>query len=288
MLYMAIKNLTTKTPQFFRVFKVLSYAISALVLSFAILAHASEFKIFTLQHRFANDLVPIVTPLAGETGTVSAINNQLIVRTDAASMREIEAVVAALDIARVNRKIHFSFNRNSQMQTNNTEASGNVRVGKVTVGNQRRSPPNSGRIDIERNQTQQQSQTTQFLNVLDGENGFIRVGQIVPYTQEWITFTRRYTHIQTNTDWQEVTTGFAVRPTTINNQVELAITPRIAKLNSRQSIDFEELSTIIRVNIGEWVNIGNTVQQHDEVSRKILGSYSRQGNEQSEFWVKVD
>lgn len=281
-------NLTSIAPQFFKVFRALSYLASVALMSFVLLAHASEFKIFTLQHRFANDLVPIVSPLVGDTGTVSAVNNQLIVRTDAASMREVEAVVAALDIARSNRKISFSFNRNINTETSNTEASGNVRVGKVTVGNQRRSPPNSGRIDIERNQTQQNSQTTQFLNVLDGEYGFIRVGELVPYTQEWVTFTRRYTQIQTNTNWQDISTGFAVRPTSINNQVELAITPRIASVNSRQTLDFQELSTLVRVNIGVWVNIGNIVQQHDEVSRKILGNYSRQGGEQSEFWVKVE
>ena len=253
----------------------------------SVAAHASEFKIFSLQHRFASDLVPVVSPMVSEPGTVSAINNQLIVRTDSATMRAVEAIVERLDIARVNRKVSFKFNQDTQSQYANTEASGNVRVGKVTIGNNRRASPNSGRVDIERHSTQQQRNSSQFLNVLDGENAFIRVGQQVPYTQEWVTYTRRYTQVQTTTDWQDISTGFAVRPNTLGNQVELVITPRISSLNG-QTIDFAELNTVVRVNLGEWVNLGGTLQQNDEVSRKILGIASHQSTDNRDFWVKVD
>ncbi|MDE0925629.1 MAG: hypothetical protein OR997_00845 [Methylophilaceae bacterium] len=44
--------------------------------------------------------------------------------------------------------------------------------------------------------------------------------------------TRRYIQVDRITDWLEVSTGFAVRPRTIGNQVELEVTPRIASLNS--------------------------------------------------------
>lgn len=257
------------------------------LLMYGVTAQASEFKIFSLQHRFASDLVPIVSPMVSEPGTVSAINNQLIVRTDSATMREVEAIVERLDIARVNRKVSFKFNQDTESQYANTEASGNVRVGKVTVGNQRRGAPNNARVDIERHSTQQQRNSSQFLNVLDGEHAFIRVGQQVPYTQEWVTYTRRYTQVQTTTDWQDISTGFAVRPNTIGQQVELVITPRISSLNG-QTIDFAELNTVVRVNLGEWVNIGGTLQQNDEVSRKILGIANRQSTNNHDFWVKVD
>jgi len=45
--------------------------------------------------------------------------------------------------------------------------------------------------------------------------------------------TRRYIQVDRIIDWLEVNTGFAVRPRTIGNQVELEVTPRIASLNSQ-------------------------------------------------------
>jgi len=248
----------------------------------------TEFKIITLQHRFANDLLPIVSPMVGENGTATGMDNQLILRTSPERMREIEATVEKLDAAKVNRKITVNNSSNIQTQQERTEASGNVKVGKVTVENDRHAKPNSGNVDFERNSRNTQQSSSQFINVLDGERAFIRVGQIMPFTQEWVTITRRYVHIERTTDWQEISTGFAVRPHTVGNQVELEITPRIARRNHQGFIDFEDLTTVIRTTLGNWVDIGGTMQQNDEVSRKILGIQNTSSQQKSSLIIKVD
>lgn len=248
----------------------------------------TEFKIITLQHRFANDLLPIIEPMVGAEGTATGMDNQLILRASPERMREIEATVAKLDAARVNRKITVNTSNNVQTRQERTEASGKVKVGKVTVGNDRRASPNSGNVDIARNTSNTQQNSSQFINVLDGERAFIRVGQIVPFTQEWLTITRRYVQIERTTDWQEISTGFAVRPRTVGNQVELEITPRIARLNQQGFIDFEELTTTLRVTLGDWVDIGATMQQNDEVSRKILGIQNLSSLQKNNLSIKVD
>ena len=53
----------------------------------------TEFKIITLQHRFASDLLPMIEPMVGADGTATGMNNQLILRAQPARMREIEEVV---------------------------------------------------------------------------------------------------------------------------------------------------------------------------------------------------
>lgn len=247
-----------------------------------------EFKIITLQHRFASDLLPIIEPLVGAEGTATGMRNQLILRASPERMREIESTVAQLDVDRVNRKITVNNSSNSRALENRIEASGKVKIGNVTISNDRYAKPNSGNIDITNNSSNTQQNSSQFLNVLDGERAFIRVGQSVPFTQEWMTITRRYTQVTQITDWQDISTGFAVRPRTIGNQVELEITPRIAQLNNQGFIDFEELSTIVRVSLGEWVDIGGTMQNHDEISRKILGLQSTSSQQNSNLVIKVD
>ena len=263
------------------------YLLILLLLSFSAFAE-TEFKIFTLQHRFASDLLPTINPMVGTDGTASGIDNQLIIRTQPERMREIEATVAKLDAARANRKISVNTSNNLQSQHERVEVSGSRKIGKVTVSNDRRAKPGSSGIDIENSSSNTNQNSQQFINVLDGERAFIRVGQIVPFTQEWVTISRRYIQVDRFTDWREVTTGFAVRPRTVGNNVELEITPRIAKPNNQGFIDFEELTTVINTTLGNWVDIGGTMQQNDEISRKILGLQSGASQKTSYLSVKVD
>ncbi|HNZ57041.1 MAG TPA: secretin N-terminal domain-containing protein, partial [Methylophilaceae bacterium] len=65
----------------------------------------TEFKIITLQHRFAEDLLPMIQPLAGEDGVVTGMQNQLIIRAQSERLAEIEQVIASMDVARTNLKI---------------------------------------------------------------------------------------------------------------------------------------------------------------------------------------
>jgi Bacterial type II/III secretion system short domain/Bacterial type II and III secretion system protein len=260
----------------------------ALWLVFSLSAHAqTELRIFTLQHHFAQDLYSVVSPLVGADGTVTGMNNQLIVRATPAQLAEIEAVIATFDKPRVNRKITVQSNRSNHSTYNNTEASGNVNIGNVTIGTDG-SLNNNARIDVTRQQNQHTQNSQQFIQVVDGEPAFIQVGKLVPFSQDWVLMTKRYKQTIRTTDWVEVSTGFAVRPRTIGNQVEIEITPRIAKFNGQQSIDFEELSTVIRTQLGEWVNIGQTMQQHDELSRKILGTQSGTYEDKSNLSIRVD
>lgn len=255
-----------------------------LLLSFSVFAKTAfaetEFKIITLQHRFASDLLAVVTPMVGPEGTATGIDNQLILRASPQRMREIEVIVAQLDAARTNRKITIRSELDVQFQQKGIVASGNINVGKAANS--------SGRIDIEHNRQQSRQNSNQFINVLDGETAFIRVGQIVPFTQDWITLTRAYVQIERITDWQEISTGFAVRPRTLGNQVELTITPRISRLNQQGFIDFEALTTSLRVSLGNWVDIAGTMQQNDEISRKILGINHSSGQQNSNLTIKVD
>jgi type II secretory pathway component GspD/PulD (secretin) len=275
--------------------RILDRHLSALIIALSVCclltpsAQAeSELKIITLQHRFADDLLPTITPMVGEDGTATGLRNQLILRASPERIREIEIIVEQLDTARENRRITVNRDANQNSQSSRIDANGRVQIGQVTIGNNRRTQPNNANINIEKTTRTTQQSSSQFLNVLDGERAFIRVGQYVPFTQEWIVLTSRFTQVEQFTDWQEISTGFAVRPRTIGNQVELEITPRIARLNTQGTIDFEELTTTLHVHLGEWVDISSTMQNNDEVSRKILGVSSNASSKQSGLTIKVD
>lgn len=267
---------------------------SLLCLLFAMLftlnATATEFKIIDLQHRFADDILPIIQPLAGSDGAITGMQNHLIIRASPQRMVEIEEVISRLDVARQNLKISVSRQNSQQLESAGVAVSGRKRIGNVEIATNKY-PRNSNsdiQLDVKKNQSNTQHTSNQFINVLDGEPAFIRVGQSVPFTQEWLVLTQRYIHIQKITEFVNISTGFAVRPRSIGEQIELEITPRIAQLNQQGYIDFEELSTVVRVKKGEWLNLGGIMQEKDEVSRTILSQQNGAQSANNSLSIRVD
>lgn len=250
---------------------------------------AEDFKIITLTHTFAADLLPTIHEIVGNEGTASGTSNILILRASPEKISEIEQVIASLDTPRANLKITVRRQDNLQSSNRDIAVSGQKRIGNVVIGTRPYRNRNSNvQINVEDNKISKQSNSEQFINVIDGGQAYIRVGQSVPFTQEWVTYMHRYIHVQRSTEFVEISTGFAVHIRSIGEQFELEITPRIAQLNQQGYIDFEELSTKIRVNKGEWIDLGNTMQQKDEVSRAILRSSETQQSQENVLTMRID
>lgn len=250
----------------------------------------TEFKIITLQHRFAEDLLPMIQPLAGEDGVVTGMRNQLIIRAQPERLAEIEQVIASMDVARTNLKITVRRQNQLDASQSGVDISGRKRIGNVAISTNRypRRARDGAQIDIQNNNSTSKQNNQQFINVADGEFAFIQVGQSVPFTQEWQTFTHRYTQVQRTTEFVNISTGFAVRPRSVGAQIELDITPRIAQLNQQGFIDFDSLHTVVRVNKGEWFDIGGAMQQNDEVSRAILSFNNKAKTHNQALSIRID
>lgn len=251
---------------------------------------AAQFKIVTLQHRFAEDILPIVQPLIDSGGTISGMQNHLIIRTSAENMAEIEQIIHTLDVARESFKITVSRQDYTQNSNSNTNITARKRIGNVeiTTGDYPKNRQSGAHIQLNDSQSMTQSSIDQLINVTDGERALISVGQSVPFTQEWVTLTRRYISVQRTTEFIEINTGFSVRSRSIGKQIEVEITPRIAQLNRNDSIDFKELATTIRVNRGEWFDLGRTMQQKDEISRAILGWQKNSQSLNNQLFIRID
>jgi len=251
-------------------------------------AGQTELRMITLQHRFGEELLPIVQPMVGPDGTANAMNNLLIIRATQERLAEIEQVVTGLDIARRNIRIEVSHDSVHQQENNRLSANGRGRIGdtEVVVGKPRQR--SGGRLELDQGSSRSSRYGSQFLTVLDGAEGFIEVGKSIPYTQQWAVFTQRYAAMQQTTQFRDITTGFVVSPRYIGNEVEVEITPRIATLDNRGHIDFETLSTQVRLKPGEWLDLGGTMQSRDEVSNAILRSGSYNSSASSSLMIRVD
>jgi type II secretory pathway component GspD/PulD (secretin) len=262
-----------------------------LALSLTLQSHAAnDFKIFTLQHRFAEEVLPTIQAVIGNHGTASAIQNQLIVRTDSKTMAEVEQTIATLDTARENFTISVKRQNNVTGTSRNTAIKGRTRIGNVAIqtGNDARSGRDGIQIGLEDNQTSSRQSSQQFIRVTDGAPAYISVGESIPYTSEWVMLTRRYAVRQVSTEFVDIGTGFTVRARSIGSQVELEITPTFSSLQQNGRIEFEQLSSTVRAQRGEWVNLGGMMQDKDEVSRAILASSSGQSSQNNQLFIRVE
>lgn len=248
----------------------------------------TELKIITLQHRFAEDIIPTIEPMIGSDGTISGYQNQLIVRANPQNMAEIEKLVATLDAVQKNLKISVSRSAFNSSENSDLSVSGRKRFGDIEVGTRYPGNQQGANVNIDQRESRRFNDSLQHITVMDGRDAFISVGEIVPFTQEWLTFTQRYASIQKTTEFVDVTTGFAVRPRSLGDVIELEITPRVKQLNSNGFIDYESLSTVVQVNRGEWLDLGGLMQSKDEVSRAILSRQSSRQSSNNQLRVRVE
>lgn len=252
----------------------------------------NELKIITLHHRFAQDILPVIQPMAGENGAASAVDNHLLIRAAPERMEAIEEMVAKLDTERRNLRITINHGDVVQSKQGHIGLAGSAGTDNVRIDvNKSRFPRNMRNgvvINAQEGSQEFHRQGSEFLTVLDGSQAFIRVGQSVPYTQQWVMLTRRYLHVQQATEFRDITTGFAVRPRVIGDQIELEITPRIATAVHAGFMDFEELSTTVRVTPGQWLDLGAAMQGRDEVSQLILERETFLEEKNGRLMVKVD
>lgn len=247
---------------------------------------APQLKIITLQHRFAEDLLSVIQPLAGPSGTVSGFNNQLIINAEPSAMADIEAALQSLDVQRRNWRITLSNRASNTRSETQTGVSGEIgRDVRVSVPDSRGQTRRGVNVALnERTQSWTQSGSME-LQTMDGETAYLRIGKQIPYTETWIEMTRRHVRVVQDIHWRDVTTGFIVRPRLIGTQVDLEITPRLSALDNDGNIDFTELATHIRITPGEWIDLGGMLSSHDEVSHAIL--HKGDGSQQSSMQLRI-
>ena len=246
-------------------------------------------KIIPLHHRFAQDVLPSLQPLLGEDDVVSAVANNVLVRTSSDRLETIERAIAMLDVERKTLRISISRHRMSEGAASELGVSGSMRRGNVVVGTSdyHGRVARGAEVELGQRDFSTTERASEFVSVLENERAVISVGQSVPFSEIWAVLTQRYARIQQTVQFQEITTGFAVRPRPIGDEIELEIAPRVASL-SGGVIDFEALATTVRVHPGLWVDLGGTMQSHDDVSRQIFSTRASNGYDSTQLWVKVD
>ena len=272
-------------------------------------AQNTALEVITLRYRTAEQVIPVLQPLLDKSGTLSGMQNQLIVRTTPANLADLKQVLATLDA--VPRRLMITVRQDAALDRDRTQAdlsgrisgggaavaipgSGNTRGGTVEV--QRGDSVLRGRIDNTR--SLDSDNNTQTLQVLEGSSAFIRAGQSVPVPQRQVVRTivngQVVERVGNAVEYRDVMSGFYVLPRLAGDRVTLEINPQRDTLARpeqnlpRGSVNVQQASTTVSGRLGEWMELGGIVQSTSNQQSTILGSTRETSSDNRRILLKVE
>ena len=284
--------------------KYLIYLLLTLVVSWPLLAQAEEMtlEIISLEHRMVDDVVQILRPLVAPGGTITGMNNQLIIKTTPENLAEIKNVLANLD--RSPRRLMISVKQDigGNLQQSEHSVSGRYKAGDVAVstGDPQRTREglvisgrdqdgNVIRYRLQDSSSNSEDRNTYTVQATEGYPAFINSGQSVPVPNRAAYVTPGGVVINDSTQYVDANSGFYVLPRLSGDQVTLLIAPQLTRVTPGKApvFDVQNVETTATGRLGEWIELAGVNQQSSNSNRKILSSSTARGSELRSIYVKV-
>ena len=271
-------------------------------------AQNTVLEVVPLKYRTAEQVIPVLKPLLDKDGTLSGMQNQLIIRTSPANLAELKQVLATLDA--MPRRLMITVRQDADINRDQTtaEVSGRVSSGNATV-----IIPGSGtsggvvearrgddvvRGRIENTRSIDDDRNTQTLQVLEGNSAFVRIGQSVLLPQRRVIRTivngQVVERLIDTTEYRDVTSGFYALPRLAGDRVTLEISPQRGTLPTpdqnlpRGSVNVQRVATTVSGRLGEWMEIGGLVQSLSNQQSMTLGHTSGSSGDNRRILIRVD
>lgn len=240
--------------------------VLAMLLAMTPLTFADELTVIELHHRQAEDLLPVLKPLAGPNVALSGIEYKLLARGNAVDLARLREAVAVLDRAQRQLLLSVRYGSSPQTSTNDMRVTG-------AVGNRGSQLALRG---VDKTQTVEDTDISS-VRVLEGNRAFIASGQNVPViTAVAVPSATGPVIAGVTTDYRELSSGFSVLPRVNGSQVILEISSQQQRpINNNSSGQNNGSATVARVTttvagqIGEWLVIGGMESSAIETSSGI-------------------
>lgn len=272
-------------------------------------AQSGSVEVITLKYRTAEQVMPLLRPMLDKNGSMTGMQNQLIVRTSPANLNDLRRILATIDA--MPRRLLITVRQDAALDRERTQSdlsgrivtgSGGVSVGESARGAggvaqaQRGDDVVRARIDNTRALTDDRN--VQSIQVLEGNSAFINFGQSVPVPQRQATRTivngQIVDRVNSAVEYRDVQTGFYVLPRISGDQVTLDISPQRDTLAApaqnlpHGSVNTQRAATTVAGRLGEWIEIGGIAQGGVNQQSTILGSTRETSADNRRILVKVD
>lgn len=288
---------------------ITAFALLLIILTPNTWADARQMEVISLQHRPAELIVPALQGVASADTQLTASGNQLIVRATASEMAQLKSLIQQLDqpLAQFRISVRQQGHNNQSgrsvdgsYQYNNPQGDG-IKVGRTTLDGkplpsgstriQSGSSSHNSSVTVKQYSTRSSSDTTQQLSAVEGYPAYIETGQEIPLLTR---YQDRYgSSVEQN--YQPVVTGFYVTPTLSgSDRVTLDISTSKQSVEDGQrrgtnpTINTAGYHSTVTAPLGQWVDLGSTLQGGNTQSSGIVDRHSVNSSESLNLEVKIE
>ena len=262
----------------------------------------AELQVVTLQHRSAEEILPVVRPLLDRDGVASGIDNQLILRTSPRNIAEIKKLLKTIDVAPRRLRITVLQNVDSETVKRLTGVSGSVSLGstRITVPGGRNDQGMTVEAGAGENRAHARIYSTRSLDndkkrqqvmVLEGHRALIHTGQSVPVQQHQVVVSPWQTRVTESTEYRDVNSGFYVLPRVSGDRVTLEVTAQNDALSSRDEkgvANVQNVATTVSGQLGEWLVLGDIDRQGNDDGSAVSSHTTSRSQERRNILLKVE
>ncbi|MBI3529487.1 MAG: hypothetical protein HY067_16165 [Betaproteobacteria bacterium] len=264
-------------------------------------AQQTVLEVIDLKYRSAEQIVPMLKPLLAPGGTISALQNRVIVRTTPQNLAELRKVLDAVDTMPKRLAISVRQEAAGTGLASEAEVSGSIGTDSawVTAPGSRskqgataevRKGDNVARARVLSSQSAATDRGVQTVQVLEGNEALIRIGQSVPIRSRSVIQTPQGAQISESVEYRDADTGFRVRPRVNGDRVTLEISSRrdtVADQNS-QTFNVQRVDTVVSGRLGEWMEIGGVDQSRVQTDGGTISRRSANVSDDRKVFLKVD
>lgn len=264
-------------------------------------APSMQLEIIPLKHRLVNDIVPILQPLVVEGGSLSGMNNQLIIRTTEQNLQELLKALTAIDKPLRSLKITVRFDEHASHQDRGHGVDGyyDTRNARITTTTPSQHQGSSVTIKGSNGALRYRNWSTDshndddnvyFVRTVEGQAAWINIGQVIPLANRSVYLHPYGVDVYDSVEYKDISSGFYVEPRLSGQQVTLEISPRQSKVSDTHSgrIDIQEAQMTVTGKIGEWIDLGGVSTEYKTHEKRNNERSIRTGGTDSRILVRVE
>ncbi len=265
------------------------------------LAGKMQLEVIPLQHRMVDDVIRIIRPLVTPGGTVTGMNNQLIIKTTPSNLAEIKQILNSIDHAPRRLMITVKQNVSGDSHLRENSLSGKYTFDDVQIsGGHDHSDEGLSVSAGDKNShiryrtldstSHTDDRNTFRVQALEGRPAFINQGQSIPIDSSTTYVTEHGVVVNRTTDYHEIRSGFYVLPRLNGDQVTLIATTDLSSIKpgNQPTTNVQGIETTVTGRLGEWMELGGIDQGFNQRGHQNFSSSSVRGQELRTVLIKVD
>ncbi|HEX6571692.1 MAG TPA: hypothetical protein VF055_06685 [Steroidobacteraceae bacterium] len=254
---------------------------------------AESLEAIPLQHRLAEELIPMLEPLLPLGAALTGAGDVLLVRADAATLQQVRAALATLD--RPPRQLLITVGQSTGRSAREAGVRGSATIGSgdVQVGVNRPPATEPGaRVEVQDRQDRTDIRNVSSVRALEGHEAYVAVGESRPFTSTSTAGDGRHGPVYgQTTQHREVQTGFFATPRVSGDRVTLEISPTQQQFGNGPrpaAVATQTLTTMVTGRLGEWIELGGVDDSRRGDATGLVTWGTRTELTQYAAWVKVE